>query len=68
MLTWALKSLEGYGMVERTVGGTTPPQVEYALTDGRKPRLIPEEAPVISANGFCARTTLMLRQETRVFR
>lgn len=32
MLTRTLKSLERDGMVERTVRGTTPPQVEYALT------------------------------------
>jgi DNA-binding HxlR family transcriptional regulator len=32
MLTRTLKTLERDGMVERTVHGTTPPQVEYALT------------------------------------
>ncbi len=32
MLTRTLKMLERDGMVERRVRGTTPPQVEYALT------------------------------------
>lgn len=32
MLTRTLKMLERDGMVERTVRGTTPPQVDYALT------------------------------------
>ena len=32
MLTRTLKMLERDGMVVRTVRGTTPPQVEYALT------------------------------------
>lgn len=33
MLTRTLKSLERDGLVLRTVTPTTPPQVEYALTD-----------------------------------
>lgn len=33
MLTRTLRSLERDGAVERTVHPTTPPQVEYALTD-----------------------------------
>lgn len=33
MLTRTLKSLERDGVVERTVRDTTPPQVEYALTE-----------------------------------
>ena len=33
MLTRTLKLLERDGMVERTVRATTPPQVEYSLTD-----------------------------------
>ncbi|KAA3512884.1 winged helix-turn-helix transcriptional regulator [Agrobacterium rosae] len=33
MLTRTLKTLERDGMVERTVCGTTPPQVEYALSE-----------------------------------
>lgn len=33
MLTRTLKLLERDGMVTRTVAPTTPPQVEYALTD-----------------------------------
>lgn len=33
MLTRTLKALERDGMVMRTVCATTPPQVEYALTD-----------------------------------
>lgn len=33
MLTRTLKMLERDGMVERTVSSTTPPQVEYALSD-----------------------------------
>lgn len=32
MLTRTLKTLERDGMVNRTVSGTSPPQVEYALT------------------------------------
>lgn len=32
MLTRTLKVLERDGLVERTVRGTSPPQVEYALT------------------------------------
>jgi DNA-binding HxlR family transcriptional regulator len=32
MLTRTLKMLERDGMVERTVRGTSPPQVDYALT------------------------------------
>lgn len=33
MLTRTLKLLERDGMVQRTVRATTPPQVEYALTE-----------------------------------
>ncbi|MGO4570097.1 winged helix-turn-helix transcriptional regulator [Rhizobium sp. 2YAF20] len=33
MLTRTLKTLERDGMVERTVSATTPPQVEYALSE-----------------------------------
>lgn len=33
MLTRTLKTLERDGMVERTVCATTPPQVEYALSE-----------------------------------
>jgi len=33
MLTRTLKALERDGLVERTVRATTPPEVEYALTD-----------------------------------
>lgn len=33
MLTRTLKTLERDGMVERTVRDTTPPQVDYALTE-----------------------------------
>lgn len=33
MLTRALRNLEREGLVSRTIHPTTPPQVEYALTD-----------------------------------
>lgn len=33
MLTQKLRELERYGMVDRFVWPTTPPKVEYALTD-----------------------------------
>jgi DNA-binding HxlR family transcriptional regulator len=33
MLTQKLRELERFGMIERTVWPTTPPKVDYALTD-----------------------------------
>lgn len=44
MLSSTLRSLERDGFVSRTVTPTTPPQVEYALTDLGRSLLCPVEA------------------------
>lgn len=50
MLTQTLRELQRDGLIERTVFPTTPPSVEYALTDLGRSLLVPMRALVTWAD------------------
>jgi DNA-binding HxlR family transcriptional regulator len=60
MLTVTLRSLERDGLVRRTVRPTTPPEVEYALTDIGQSIAVP-----IAALGLWAQQNQPLLQQAR---
>ncbi|PSJ59674.1 winged helix-turn-helix transcriptional regulator [Pseudaminobacter soli (ex Li et al. 2025)] len=60
MLTVTLRSLERDGLVRRTVRPTTPPEVEYALTDIGQSIAVP-----IAALGLWAQRNQPLLQQAR---
>lgn len=60
MLTVTLRSLERDGLVRRTVRPTTPPEVEYALTDLGQSIAVP-----IAALGLWAQRNRPLLEEVR---
>ena len=63
MLTVTLRSLERDGLVRRTVRPTTPPEVEYALTDiGHS-----LARPVSALGGWAARNRDRLRSARAAF-